>query len=85
MLQRIYRGANTWSLCERELDPTLRAVVLRAAKGIARIAYGVALLPLAPLGRHMLVRSLWYMCFGAGNLTGLAGLRFYEYRTTHGR
>lgn len=86
LLQRIYRGANTWSICERELDPTPRAVALRVAKGLTRIAMGIGMLPFSwMLGRHMVVRSLWYVCFGAGNLTGLAGLRFYEYRVTHGR
>ena len=86
VLQRVYRTANTWSMCERELRPTAGTVAMRAAKGAARIGYGVALLPFSwLLGRHMVVRSLWYVCFGAGNLTGLAGLRFQEYRVTHGR
>jgi succinoglycan biosynthesis protein ExoM len=86
VLQRIYRGANTWSICERELDPAFRTTAMRVAKGIIRIVYGMLLFPVACLlGRHMVVRSLWYMSFGAGNLTGLAGLRYYEYRVTHGR
>lgn len=86
LLQRIYRGANTWSQCERELDPGGRALALRVAKGVARISYGLLLLPLSwPFGRHAVVRSLWYVSFGAGNLTGLLGVRYYEYRVTHGR
>ncbi len=85
ILRRVYRTANTWSACERELRPEPRALALRVAKGVARIAYGLALLPVSPVfGRHMVVRSLWYVCFGAGNLTGLTGLRYQEYRTTHG-
>lgn len=85
VLMRIYRGANTWSLCERELDPGVRATTMRAAKGLARVGMGVAMLPFSwMLGRHMVVRSLWYVCFGTGNLTGLVGLRYDEYRVTHG-
>jgi hypothetical protein len=30
-------------------------------------------------GRHVLARGLWQIAFGAGNLTGLMGLRFAEY------
>lgn len=86
ILQRIYRGANTWSQCERELNPTAGALFSRVAKGVARVGFGLATLPFAGLfGRHRFVRSLWYVSFGAGNLTGLAGMRYQEYRTIHGR
>lgn len=86
ILQRVYRTSNTWSMCERELRPSPRVAAIRAAKGVARIGYGAALLPFALLrGRHQVVRSLWYMAFGAGNLTGLLGLRYDEYRTIHGK
>ncbi|HEX8452834.1 MAG TPA: glycosyltransferase family 2 protein [Longimicrobium sp.] len=86
LLRRVYRSANTWSMCEREVTPGARPLAMRAAKGLARLGLGVALLPVSwVMGRHMMVRSLWYVCFGAGNLTGLAGLRYDEYRVTHGR
>lgn len=86
ILQRVYRTANTWSACERELNPGAGAVALRVGKAMARIAFGVATLPVAWVrGRRGVVRSLWYVCWGAGNLTGLTGLRFQEYRTIHGR
>ena len=86
ILQRTYRSASTWSQCERELHPSSRAVAGRVAKAVARIGWGLARLPVAWMfGRHAVVRSLWYVSFGAGNLAGLAGLRFDEYRTVHGR
>jgi succinoglycan biosynthesis protein ExoM len=86
ILKRIYRTSNTWGLCERVLEPTPTTIALRIAKGGARMAYGAALLPVGlVVGRHMLMRALWYMCWGAGNLTGLLGLRYDEYRVTHGR
>ena len=85
ILKRVYRTSNTWGFCERELEPGARTMALEAAKGGARIAFGAALLPVAWLfGRHMVVRSLYYMAWGAGNLTGILGLRYYEYRVTHG-
>ena len=86
ILRRVYRTANTWSVCERELDSSLRVLAMRVAKGAARMAFGAALLPVAWIfGRHMVVRSLWYLSFGAGNLTGLTRMRYYEYRSTHGQ
>jgi GT2 family glycosyltransferase len=85
ILQRVYRTANTWSACEREIDPSAGAAAMRVAKGLARIGIGVATLPAALVrGRSGVVRSLWYVCWGAGNLTGLTPLRFQEYRTIHG-
>lgn len=86
ILQRVYRTSNTWGLCERELAPSAAVPALRLVKGAVRIAYGLATLPLALLrGRHAAVRSLWYVCLGAGHVAGVAGLRYDEYRTTHGR
>lgn len=85
ILQRVYRTANTWSACERELHPTPRAAAVRVAKAFARIGFGLATLPVAWVrGRGGIVRSLWYVAWGAGNLTGLTRLRFQEYRTIHG-
>jgi hypothetical protein len=53
---------------------------------VARIAYGLAMLPVSwVFGRHMVVKSLWYVCWGAGNITGLMGLKFHEYRVVHGK
>jgi succinoglycan biosynthesis protein ExoM len=86
ILQRVFRTASTWSICEREIRPSSATAAVRAAKGVARITYGLFLLPFVwPFGRHRVVRSLWYVCWGAGNLTGLANLSHSEYRTTHGR
>ena len=49
-------------------------------------SHGVAPLPFALfLGQHIVVRWTGIMCFGAWNLTGLLGLRHYEYRVTDGR
>jgi succinoglycan biosynthesis protein ExoM len=86
ILQRAFRRGNTWSICERELRPSGRVLGLRVAKGAARIGYGVLMLPPSlVLGRHALVKSLQYMWFGAGNLAGLMGLRYQEYKVIHGK
>ena len=85
ILKRAYRVGNAHTLTEEYLgsDPRTRAV--RIAKGCGRIAQGALLLPASlPVlflsGRWMLVRSLLYICRGAGMLAGMIGVRFEEYR-----
>lgn len=86
ILRRVYRTSNTWGQCEREYRGTPRVMALRALKGGARILYGLATLPIGVVrGRHAVVRSLWYICLGAGHLSGLMGMGYDEYRVTHGR
>jgi succinoglycan biosynthesis protein ExoM len=80
VLRRAYRVANTWSLCERELSPSPGLLGMRVMKAIARLVLGAGLLAGgAVAGRHVAARGLWHIAFGAGNLTGLLGLRFAEY------
>lgn len=82
VLRRAYRLANTWSLCERELDRGPWVLALRAVKALGRLGLGVGLLVGSVAGgRHMAARGLWHLAFGAGNLTGLAGIRFAEYHS----
>jgi succinoglycan biosynthesis protein ExoM len=81
VLRRAYRVANTWSLCERELSPTPGMLGARVAKAIARLGLGAGLLIRGAIaGRHVAARGLWQLAFGAGNLTGLLGVRFAEYK-----
>lgn len=80
ILRRAYRVANTWSLCERELSPSPRVLGIRVVKVFGRLALGVALLAAGLVaGRHLAARGLWQIAFGAGNLTGLLGVRYAEY------
>jgi GT2 family glycosyltransferase len=82
ILRRAYRVANTWSLCERELSPNPRVLGTRVVKAIARLGLGGALVAAGLVGgRHIAARGLWHLAFGAGNLTGLAGVRFAEYHS----
>lgn len=86
VLKRAFRKGSTWSVCERELQPGARVAASRAAKGMVRIAQGMALLPAAVLrGRPATLRALEYVYVGAGNLAGLVGVQYQEYRTTHGQ
>lgn len=80
ILRRAYRVANTWSLCERELMARPGVLGLRAVKAVGRLVLGAGLLAAGAFaGRHVAARGLWQLAFGAGNLTGLLGIRFVEY------
>lgn len=85
VLQRAYRLGNTWSLCERRLNPSASTRVVRFGKGVGRIVQGILLLPFALLvGPHAMVKSARWIMLGAGNLSGMAGVRYEEYRNPHG-
>lgn len=86
LLQREYRRGNTLSLCLLDLTDSLWRRVRRLANGLLRIAQGLVLLVVGVFrGRCHQVRALQRISFGAGLLSGLVGVTYLEYRTTHGR
>jgi succinoglycan biosynthesis protein ExoM len=85
VLQRAYRLGTTWSFCERDLDPSLSHVLARTVRGLGRVALGASLLlPRTLRGRQAVLKSAREICFGLGSLAGIGGLRYEEYRRTHG-
>lgn len=88
LLRRSFRFGNTLAIIDRELSGTLKAIFLRAAKGIGRIVLGLSSLPLAIIsGRHAkaaAIKALQGVWRGAGMLAGLSGFRYEEYRQIHG-
>jgi GT2 family glycosyltransferase len=86
LLRRSYRMGNTLSLCLRDLADSPARRVRRAVNGIWKIVSGLLQVALAiGRGRAALVLALQRITYGAGLLSGLVGVRFEEYRTTHGR
>ena len=84
LLQRAYRGGNTFSLCEMEFEPSIPVRFMRFMKVAGRFIQGLLLIPLFPfLGRHVLIQALRYICRGAGMLAGMTGIVYEEYRTIH--
>jgi succinoglycan biosynthesis protein ExoM len=85
VLQRAYRLGTTWSFCERDLDPSISHVLARTVRGLGRVALGASLLlPGTLRGRQGVLKSAREVCFGLGSLAGIGGLRYEEYRRTHG-
>jgi GT2 family glycosyltransferase len=85
ILQRAYRLGNTLSLCERDLRPSVVVRAARVAKSAKQFLQGFLLLPASVvLGWHVFIRALQHFFRGIGMLTGMAGVRYEEYRKTHG-
>jgi succinoglycan biosynthesis protein ExoM len=86
LVRRAYRKGTVWTYCERSVNPSFGTGLARLAKGSGRLLLGGLTLPVAALrGRAAVVAALEQIARGAGGLAGLAGVRYGEYRTTHGR
>ena len=80
LLRRALVGGNCWVRIERRISPGRLGGVLRAAKGIGYIIWGVSLVaPAALVGRHVVVRCAMKIWLGAGMLRALCGDRIESY------
>lgn len=85
VLRRAFRVGNTAILCERGMPPGEGRLWSRLAKATARLALGVAGLPLALLrGRGAGMDAAWNIVYGLGAWAGLFGFRYLEYSRVHG-
>jgi glycosyltransferase involved in cell wall biosynthesis len=85
LLRRALRTANSMALIEVDLSrsPLRRPRIV--VKGLAWMLLGLLLTPGGLLlGRHRSVQGGRYFCYGLGLLLGLCGMRYEEYRRTHG-
>lgn len=84
--QRAYRGGNTYSLCRRYIEESNTWVFERVLKGLCKISLGFLLLfPSIVRGRAASVKALKFISLGAGDLSGILGKRYFEYKRIHGR
>ena len=89
LLRRAFRNGSAMALIELDLAGGLTTRAWRfavaAAKGAVWQLIGLAVLAggLA-LGKHVAVRGLRYIAYGAGLLAGLFGIRYQEYGQAHG-
>jgi len=85
LVRREYRRGQTLSLSLRAQGATRWRVIRRVGNAGQHLLAGVVLtVGGVRRGRAGVVRGVRRVCFGAGMLTGLAGLRHQEYRTVHG-
>jgi succinoglycan biosynthesis protein ExoM len=81
LLRRAYRLGNSWSLCERSVYGNSKTTAIRFGKGLVRILQGILSATSGLLcGKARFVRGLQTIWHGVGELTGLTGHRYQEYR-----
>lgn len=81
LLQRAFRGGNTYTLVDRQRRPQPAHQILQVLKAIAGVALFALATPFAALrGRHRAVRCLQRACVQLGHLWAFVGGRYEEYR-----
>lgn len=85
VFQRAYRIGTTTAFIARDLDSLPAAAGRLVPDSLYRFAVGSMLAAFGWIaGSHRVVLGLRHLCYGAGMLVGLFGVRYEEYRTTHG-
>lgn len=83
LLQRAFRGGNSFALCEIAINSSIHIRLVRAMKGIVHIGRGLAFACLSLGCKVRLMRSLQITFLGAGMIVGVLGKRYDEYKTIH--
>lgn len=84
LLQRSFRLGNSITLCEIDIKPSLVTRARRLVLGICKIIQGLLILPIYMLkGKSNFVKSLRFICRGAGMIYGTIGRFYNEYKHVH--
>ncbi len=85
LVQRSFRSGNGLGFITLDLGSAWSGRFVLAAKAAVWIAIGLFLTPLGLVaGRHVLVKGIRHIAYGAGYLASIVGARYEEYKTTHG-
>lgn len=85
LIKRFYRIGNTMGLISIDLSRSLTIRPLLFAKSVVWGVIGMVVTVAGLVGgRHLLVRGIRYMAYGLGMLLSISGVRYEEYRKTHG-
>jgi succinoglycan biosynthesis protein ExoM len=83
--RRAYRTGTTAAFIARDLHPLPVAAAMMVADSLYRLFLGSFFaIGGCLLGRHLVVSGLRQISYGVGLLVGLFGVRYEEYRRTHG-
>ena len=84
LLRRAFRVGNVLTRVERKYCRGPRHAILRWAKGLGLLLYGVSSFPISCLrGRCSLIRSLYVAARGAGRMAAEFNLLYEEYADKH--
>lgn len=85
LVRRAYRRGNTLSLCLRDLRDSWPNRGRRVVRAGVEVLLGSARLVASVLGgRRFAIAGASQVAYGLGLASGLVGIRYEEYRTTHG-
>jgi succinoglycan biosynthesis protein ExoM len=86
ILRRAYRGGVFNSILEILLGSSFIIIMIRALKSLMHILLGFFILVPASiyLGYAGFIRSLMYISQGMGEISGIFGIRYMEYKHTYG-
>ena len=86
ILRRAFRGGVFNSVWEILLDASLIVKMIRAVKSIIHILFGFVILIPALIFRGYagFIRSLMYISQGMGEISGILGISYKEYKHIHG-
>lgn len=85
LVKRFYRIGNTRGLVSIDLGSPVLTRVLLVAKALVWAVIGLLVALIGPLrGRHVVVKGIRFMAYSLGMLLSISGMRYEEYRKTHG-
>ncbi|MBU8595956.1 glycosyltransferase [Shouchella clausii] len=85
LLKRSYRVGVTRAICTNAETHIYKAKVRRFLIGSLKIAQGIALIPISFFqSKEKRVKAKQKVCMGFGNIVGLFGIKYNEYKQTHG-
>lgn len=85
IVQRAYRGGNSWAICNRYIKRSYVSLSFLFLKACMRLAFGPFLFMAGLVGaRNRRIAALTFLARGVGVISGLFGFRYEEYRLTHG-
>jgi len=80
LIKRRFRIGSSVSLIERDLTPTIAALIMRIVKALGSLGIGIALLFYGVFsGRHVLLKGAMWFAYGFGMIAGLLGFSYREY------
>jgi glycosyltransferase involved in cell wall biosynthesis len=84
LIQRAYREGNVFSRCEADLSDLKLVKVLRFCKANIKILIGIVNMPLSLVrGKIFFVKNCRKIAIGIGEIQGLFGKKYDEYKNIH--
>ncbi len=84
LVQRKFRGGNSWVIIQRMLRPGARTTAVLIAKALMRVVASIVVLPATVWRPVPRVRTLQSLALGSGQIVAFVNIRYSEYRRPKG-